>query len=84
MTVSGSAEMETIPNEIYVRITLREYREKGESKKDIETIKSQFPESCKAIGLTDSTISILVFRGYGNYYSFRKRKKDLAMYSSIA
>ena len=83
ITVSGSAEMEIIPDEIYVNITLREYQKKGENKKDIETIKTNFLESCKAVGLPDSAISILAFTGYSNYYSFKKRKKDPDMRSSI-
>src|SRR6187455_3293129 len=83
ITVSGSAEMEVIPDEIYVNITLREYQKRGENKKDIETIKTTFLENCKAIGLPDSVISIISFTGYNNYYSFKKRKKDPDMQSSI-
>ena len=83
ITVSGSAEMEIVPDEINVNITLREYQKRGENKKDIETIKSTFLENCKAIGLPDSVISIISFTGYNNYYSFKKRKKDPDMQSSI-
>jgi len=81
--VNGSAEMEIVPDEIYVNITLREYQKRGETKKDIETIKTTFLENCKAIGLPDSVISIFSFTGYNNYYSFKKRKKDPDMQSSI-
>ena len=83
ITVNGSAEMEIVPDEIYVNITLREYQKRGESKKDIETIKTTFLENCKAVGLPDSAISIFSFTGYNNYYSFKKRKKDPDMQSSI-
>jgi len=83
ITVSGSAEMEIIPDEIYVNITLREYQKRGEDKKDIETIKNTFLENCKAIGLPDTAISIFSFTGYNNYYYFKKRKKDPDMHSSI-
>ena len=83
ITVSGSAEMEVIPDEIYVNITLREYQKKGEDKKDIETIKTNFLESCKAAGIGDSAISIFSYTGYNNYYYFKKRKKDPNMQSSI-
>ena len=81
--VNGSAEMEMVPDEIYVNITLREYQKRGETKKDIETIKTTFLENCKAIGMPDSVISIFSFTGYNNYYSFKKRKKDPDMQSSI-
>jgi hypothetical protein len=55
----------------------------GVKTKDIETIKTTFLENCKAIGLPDSVISIFSFTGYNNYYSFKKRKKDPDMQSSI-
>ena len=32
ITVSGSAEMEVVPDEIYANITLREYQKRGENK----------------------------------------------------
>lgn len=52
ITVSGSAEMEIIPDEIFVNIELKEYQKKGESKKDIKTIKSEFLQACKNDGIT--------------------------------
>src|SRR5438045_573579 len=63
ITVSGSAEMEIIPDEIYVNIELKEYQKRGEDKKDIEAIKKQFLESAKAIGIADSTLSIVSYTG---------------------
>ena len=83
ITVSGSAEMEIIPDEIYVNITLREYQKRGEDKKEIETIKTNFLESCKAAGIADSTIIISSYTVYKNYYFFKRRKKDPDMLSSI-
>ena len=83
ITVSGSAEMEIIPDEIYVNITLREYQKKGESKKELETIKTQFLEYCKLAGIPDSVISISSFTGYNNYYNFRRKKKDNDLMASI-
>jgi uncharacterized protein YggE len=83
ISVSGSAEMEIIPDEIFVNITLAEYQKKGENKKDIETIKSQFFESAKGAGIPDSLISIVSFSGSNNYYSIRKKKKDPGLAASI-
>jgi len=51
ITVTGSSEMEIIPDEIYVVVDLREYEKKGQGKTDIETIKSFFLQNCKDIGL---------------------------------
>ena len=76
ITVNGSAEMEIVPDEIFVNIQLTEYQKRGESKKDLETIKAQFLESCKIVGLPDSVISIQFYSGYNNrsYYYVRKKK----------
>ena len=74
ITVSGSAEMEVIPDEIFVNIVLQEYKQKGEEKKDIEIIKSQFLESCKAVGIPDSAISIASYSGINNYLAQKKEK----------
>jgi uncharacterized protein len=75
ITVTGSASMDIIPDEIYVNALLREYQKKGESKKDMETIKANFLASCKAAGIADSAISIVSYTGYNNYYLLRKNKK---------
>lgn len=83
ITVSGSAEMDIVPDEIYVHITLREYQKRGEDKKDLETIKSQFLEHCRSSGIPDSAISIASFTGFNNYYQFRKKKKNPELMASI-
>lgn len=82
ITVSGSAEMEIIPDEINVNIELKEYQKKGEDKKDIESLKKQFLESAKAAGIPDSAISIVSFTG-DNPFAWKKRKKDPNMFTSI-
>ena len=82
ITVSGSAELEIIPDEIYVNVELKEYQKKGEDKKNIETIKKQFLEGAKAVGIPDSAISIVSFTG-DNPYFWKKRKKDPNLFASI-
>jgi uncharacterized protein YggE len=76
ISVSGSAEMEIVPDEIFVNITLSEYQKKGETKKDLETIKEQFLETCRSAGVPDSLVTIVFYSGYNNnsYYFIRKRK----------
>jgi len=74
--------MEIIPDEIYVNVELKEYQKKGEDKKDIETIKKQFLESAKSVGIPDSAISIVSFTG-DNPYFWKKRKKDPNLFTSI-
>lgn len=83
ITVSGSAEMEVIPDEIYVNIELKEYQKKGENKKDLETIREQFLGFCKVTGIADSSISIESYSGNNNYYTSRKRKKTTDLFAGI-
>lgn len=83
ITVSGSAEMEVIPDEIYVNIELKEYQKKGENKKDLETIREQFLGFCKVTGIADSAISIESYSGNNNYYTSRKRKKTTDLFAGI-
>jgi len=83
ISVSGSAEMEVIPDEIYVNIQLREYQKRGQDKKELEAIKSDFLVACKAASLPDSIISILSYTGYNSYYWLRRKKKDPDMNASI-
>lgn len=84
ITVSGSAEMLVIPDEIYVNIVLREYQKRGESKKELEAIKSEFLTACQSIGLPDSSISIQAYTGFNNYFWLRKKKpREVDMKASI-
>lgn len=74
--VTGSAEMEIIPDEIYVNVELREYDKKGVGKIDIEKIKNNFLFNCKNIGLTEQEISIQNYQGWDhNYWWYKKNKK---------
>ena len=75
ISVTGSAEMEIVPDEIYVLITLKEYEKKGTGKIGIEKIKADFLNSCRSIGLPDSTISIATVEG-DNEKPWPKKKKD--------
>lgn len=75
ISVTGSAEMEVIPDEIYVQVDLKEFKRRGE-KVDLESIKTNFLNTCHVIGIPDSLISIVAYEGYNyNYWSWRKRKK---------
>lgn len=84
ISVTGSAEMDIVPDEIYVQADLREYKKKGGDKADLESIKTNFLAVCTSIGIADSLISIASYEGY-NYNSWRwKRKRDPDMYASIS
>jgi uncharacterized protein len=75
ITVSGSAEMEIVPDEIFVNIEIREYQKRGESKKDIETLKKQFFDACKTAGIPDTLVSIVSYSGYNDYCHWKRNKK---------
>ena len=76
INVSGVAEMEVIPDEIYVQVQLREYDKKGGVKVDLESIKSDFLKSALGIGLKESDISVQNYETYDqNYWWNRKNKK---------
>jgi uncharacterized protein YggE len=84
ISVTGSAEMEIVPDEIYVQVDLKEYRKKNE-KTELETIKTNFLNTCKALGILDSLVSIASYTGYNNnYWDWRKKRKDPDMYATIS
>lgn len=77
ITVSGSAEMEVVPDEIYVLVDLKEYEKKGSGKISLDKIKSDFLANCRSIGLPDSLITIASYDGFnGNPWIRRKSKKQ--------
>lgn len=85
ITVNGSAEMEIVPDEIYVQIDLREYKKKGENKTELERIKSDFLAKCSSVGIADADVSIASYEGSNyNYWYWKRRKKDPDMYAGIA
>jgi uncharacterized protein YggE len=75
ITVSGSAEMELVPDEIYVQVELKEYQKKGE-KFTIDRIKSDFLRNLKNLGIPDSAVSIASYEGANGSLWWRKKKKD--------
>ena len=84
ISVTGSAAMEIVPDQIFVNIVIREYQKKGDDKKELENLKTDFLAKCSAAGIADSNISVASYTGFNNYYQLRKkRRKDPDMYASI-
>jgi uncharacterized protein YggE len=76
INVSGLAEMEIVPDEIYVRIDLREYDKKGGGKVDIESIKNDFLKAAISIGIKDTDITVQGYQGWdGSFWIYKKNKK---------
>jgi uncharacterized protein len=83
ISVIGSAEMEVIPDEIYVQVDLKEYKKKGEDKVELDKIKSDFIANCKAVGIADSNIAVASYDGYSMAAIWRRRRKDPDMMASV-
>jgi uncharacterized protein len=83
ISVTGSAEMDIIPDEIYVQVDLREYKKKGEEKTELEKIKTDFLNNCKVVGIPDSNIAVASYDGYNLASIWRRRRKDPDLFSSI-
>jgi uncharacterized protein YggE len=84
ITVTGSAEMEIVPDEIYVIVDLKEYEKKGQGKVSIDKIRQDFLAAVRSLGLPDSSVSIAAYDGYnGNPWLRKKNKKD-ELYASIS
>jgi uncharacterized protein len=76
INVNGIAEMEVVPDEIYVQVEVREYDKKGGGKVDIEKIKSDFLKAALNVGIPETDISVQSYSGWdGNYWWYKKNKK---------
>lgn len=83
ISVTGSAEMEVAPDEIYVQVHLKEYEKKGSGKVGIDKIKGDFLRHAKNLGIADSLISIAAYDGFSNPW-LRKKNKKGELYAGIA
>lgn len=84
INVTGTAELEVVPDEIYVQVDLKEYEKKGGGKVSLDKIKQEFLASAKAIGIPDSLISIVAYDSYTGNPWLRKKKKKEEMYATIS
>jgi uncharacterized protein len=84
ISVSGSSEIEVVPDEIYVQVDLREYNKKNGDKVDINAIKNNFLAACKSIGLTEKDVTVQSYQGYDNNYWWMKKKKNPDLKASVS
>lgn len=86
VNASGSAEMEIVPDEIYVQIDLMEYERKGAGKVNINTIKADFLRAMQSLGFTDKDISVNSQSGYNHqlWYHHRRKKEDPDLKAGIS
>ncbi|MFT4202749.1 MAG: SIMPL domain-containing protein [Chitinophagaceae bacterium] len=77
ISANGTAWKEVTPDEIYVQVSLREYNKKNNDKVDIETIRNQFLQNARQIGLTEKEITVQSYTGWnGNIIIYKKNKKN--------
>mgnify|MGYP001271669533 CR=1 FL=1 len=81
--VMGSAELELVPNEIYVQVTLREYQRKNEPKVNLETLKTRFLAACRQAGLPDTAITVAAYQGYDRW-QWRSQRRTPDMMATIS
>lgn len=83
ITVSGSAETEVKPDEIYVQVDLKEYEKKGAGKIGIEKIRQEFLAAVRSLGIPDTAVNIVGYGGYNGNPWWRKKQKKEELYASI-
>lgn len=74
--VTGSAEMEVIPDELYFNISLREYYNDEKNQKDkvvITALEKQLMKAIAEAGLSKESLSISGLGGYQNYVDKKKK-----------
>jgi uncharacterized protein len=74
--VTGSAEMEITPDEIYLDIALREYKNKT-TKIQISTLEKQLQKAVQDAGLASTDLTITNVFGYNYEQWWVKKKKDV-------
>lgn len=83
ITVSGSAEMEVTPDEIYVQVYLKEYDKKGGGKASIDKIRQDFLTAVRSLGLPDSAVTVSGYDANNFNPWWRKKNKKEEIYASI-
>ncbi len=81
--VTGSAEIEVTPDEIYFNIALREYfkdKDKNKNKVDIQTLEKQLQAAVNAAGIPKENFQIENI--YGNRWYWQEKKKPVEFLES--
>jgi uncharacterized protein len=79
--VTGTAELEVVPDEIYFSISLREYFKDEKNQRDkttLETLEKQLIEAIKAAGMPRENLSISGMSGYREWNGRKKPQFFLA------
>ncbi|MET0245052.1 MAG: SIMPL domain-containing protein [Flavitalea sp.] len=82
ISVKGTAEMEVVPDEIHVLISLKEYEKKGKGKIDINSITNGFLAGVKKAGIADSAVKLASMGGDSGYPWWKKKNQKDELYAS--
>ncbi len=75
--VTGSAEMEVVPDEVYVGVTLKEYYKPNKTKVSIDEISKSFITTCEKAGIGKERIEVQNMSGFDqSTWWQRKQKKE--------
>lgn len=83
ITVNGSADMEIVPDEIYVQVYLKEYEKKGSGKVSINKIRQDFLTAVRSLGLPDTAVSVSAYDANNNNPWWHKKNKKEELFASI-
>ncbi|HEV7331381.1 MAG TPA: SIMPL domain-containing protein [Flavisolibacter sp.] len=83
ITVNGSADMEIVPDEIYVQVYLKEYEKKGSGKVGIDKIRQDFLTAVRSLGLPDTAVSVSAYDANNYNPWWRKKNKKEELFASI-
>ncbi|RYZ24158.1 MAG: DUF541 domain-containing protein [Chitinophagaceae bacterium] len=84
INVTGSAEREIVPDEIYVNIDLKEYEKKGQGKVALDGIRKNFLNAARALGIPDTAVSIASYDGNQYNYWWRRKQKKNELYAGVS
>lgn len=75
ISVTGTTEMEIVPDEIYVSITLQEYKESG-NKIIMETLEKAMREVLNTMKIDTKNLTVEGSYGYRNYIPKKHKQKE--------
>lgn len=73
ISVSGSASMEVVPDEIFVQINLKEYKN-GSKKVDLNKLESELVAAVKTLKIPEENLMVQNISGYN--WNWKKRKSE--------
>ncbi len=73
ISVSGSATMEVVPDEIYVQINLKEYKD-GSRKVDLNQLEAELVAAVKKLKIPEENLRVQNVSGYN--WNWKKRKAE--------